>query len=269
MLPGWISRSAKDHFSDIKDPNAHHIFPKNFLKKGLKRYVEEVHLVPNFCFLPADLNNKIKDRPPCEYFAEFRGSDGVNPNFDPALRSHLIPSGPDSPIWNNDYDAFLQQRTDLIWAEILKALGKGDIFDAGAQVPRDQARLAVDEIELKLRRVLNAVLRSHLGDNYWKIAVPGDLQAKIKERINEQNKTKLVTRIDDPLIRLQYADIMDYHKIVDKNWKLFTDRFGGREELKTNFLALKNYRNPLGHVRDMDPIEVRKRGEAAILWFRL
>ena len=154
---------GKNHFSDIKDPNAHHIFPKNFLKKGLKRYVEEVHLVPNFCFLPADLNNKIKDRPPCEYFAEFRGSDGVNPNFDPALRSHLIPSGPDSPIWNNDYDAFLQQRTDLIWAEILKALGKGDIFDAGAQVPRDQARLAVDEIELKLRRVLNAVLRSTLA----------------------------------------------------------------------------------------------------------
>ena len=60
---------------------------------------------------------------------------------------------------------------------------------------------------------------------------------------------------------------MDYHKIVDKNWKLFMDRFGGREELKTNFLALKNYRNPLGHVRDMDPID-QKRGEAAILWFR-
>ena len=50
---------AKDHFSDLKNPNAHHIFPKNFLKKGLKRYVEEVHLLPNFCFLPADLNNKI------------------------------------------------------------------------------------------------------------------------------------------------------------------------------------------------------------------
>ena len=24
---------AKDHFSDLKDPNAHHIFPKNFIKK--------------------------------------------------------------------------------------------------------------------------------------------------------------------------------------------------------------------------------------------
>ena len=49
---------AKDHFSNIKDPNAHHIFPKTLLKKVLKRHVEEVHLLPNFCFLPADLTIK-------------------------------------------------------------------------------------------------------------------------------------------------------------------------------------------------------------------
>jgi hypothetical protein len=60
---------------------------------------------------------------------------------------------------------------------------------------------------------------------------------------------------------------MDYHKIIDKNWPLFAERFGSREELKSHFLALKNYRNPLGHVRDMDPID-QKRGKAAILWFR-
>ena len=56
-------------------------------------------------------------------------------------------------------------------------------------VPRDQARLAVDEIEVKLRRVLHDVLRSHLGDaDYWKSAVPGDLQAKIKET-NQRTKS--------------------------------------------------------------------------------
>jgi hypothetical protein len=64
---------AKDHFSDLKDPNAHHIFPNSFLRKVLRLYVEEVHLLANFCFLPEDLNNKIKDRPPSEYFAGFRG----------------------------------------------------------------------------------------------------------------------------------------------------------------------------------------------------
>ncbi len=258
---------AKDHFSEFKDPNAHHIFPKNFIKKALKRYVEEVHLLPNFCFLPADLNNKIKDRPPSNYFVEFRGSDTNNPNFAAALRSHLIPSGTDSPIWTDDYDSFLQQRAELIWAAILAAVGEGDIYDSGAAVPRDQARLAVDEIEVKLRRVVHDVLRSHLGEEYWKIAMPGDLQAKIKERISERNRSRIVVRIEDPLIRMQYADIMDLHKIVDKNWDVFKERFESREALKSHFLALKNYRNPLGHARDVDVVE-QKQGEAAIIWFR-
>ena len=251
----------------LKDPNAHHIFPKNFIKKELKRYVEEVHLLPNFCFLPADLNNKIKDRPPSDYFVEFRGGDTNNPNFNAALRSHLIPSGADSPIWGDDYDAFLQQRTELIWAAILTAVGEGDIYDSGAAVPRDQARLAVDEIEVKLRRVVHDVLRSLLGEDYWKSAVPGDLQAKIKERISERNRSKIVARIEDPLIRLQYADMMDLHKIIDKNWDSFRERFESRDALKSHFLALKNYRNPLGHARDVDVVE-QKQGEAAIIWFR-
>jgi len=258
---------AKDHFSDLKDPNAHHIFPKNFLRKVLKRYVEEVHLLANFCFLPADLNNKIKDRPPSEYFAEFRGEADDNPQFENALRSHLIPPGPPSPVWNNDYDEFLRQRGELIWAEILRATGEGDIYDSGAPVPRDQARLAVDEIEVKLRRVVHGILESRVGAEYWKVAVPSDVQDTVKKRISERNRSKIVTRIDDPLIRLQYVDLMDYHKIIDKNWIWFADLFGSREDLKSHSLALKNYRNPLSHVRDMDPID-QKRGEASVLWFR-
>ncbi len=258
---------AKDHFSELKDPNAHHIFPKNFLKSVLKRYVEEVHLMTNFCFLPADLNNKIKDRPPSEYFMEFKGQAGDNPQFEAALKSHLIPAGSESPIWRDDYDEFLRQRGELIWAEILRVTGEGDIYDSGASVPRDQARLAVDEIEVKLRRAVHEILESRVGADYWKATVPSDVQETVKKRISERNRSKIVARIDDPLIRLQYVDLMDYHKIIDKNWVLFADRFGSREDLKSHALALKNYRNPLSHVRDMDPID-QKRGEAAVLWFR-
>ena len=46
------------------------------------------------------------------------------------------------------------------------------------------------------------------------------------------------------------------------NWDLFSDRFASREDLKLHFLALKNYRNPLGHAREMDIIP-QKQGEAA------
>src|SRR5207248_2236604 len=111
-----------------------------------------------------------------DYFLEFRGSNGENPNFEPALRSHLIPSGPDSPVWTNDYDGFIQQRSELIWSEILKATGEGDIYNSEAPVPRDQARLAVDEIEVKLRRVVHDTLHGQLGSTYWKTAVPSDVQ---------------------------------------------------------------------------------------------
>jgi hypothetical protein len=134
-------------------------------------------------------------------------------------------------------------------------------------VPRDQARLAVDEIEVKLRHIVNDLLELRAGAGYWKTTVPGDVQDTIKKRIRERNRSKIVARIDDPLIRLQYADLMDYHKLIDKNWPWFVDRFGSREDLKSHFLALKNYRNPLSHVRDMDPID-QKRGEASVLWFR-
>lgn len=75
----------------------------------------------------------------------------------------------------------------------------------------------------------------------WPYVVPGDLQAKIKERISERNRSKIVVRIEDPLIRLQYADVMDLHKIVDKNWDVFRERFESREALKSHFLALKNF----------------------------
>ena len=134
-------------------------------------------------------------------------------------------------------------------------------------MPRDQARLAVDEIEVKLRRVVHGILESRVGAEYWKVAVPSDVQDTVKKRISERNRSKIVTRIDDPLIRLQYVDLMDYHKIIDKNWIWFADLFGSREDLKSHSLALKNYRNPLSHVRDMDPID-QKRGEASVLWFR-
>ena len=238
--------------------------PRNYLKKVLKRAVDDVHLVANFCFIPADLNNKIKDRAPSDYFAQFKGNDAT---FKTALRSHLIPETSDSSIWTDDYDDFVEQRSDLIWATLVEAVGKGDIYDFAAPVPRDQARLAVDDIEVKLRRFVHENLHSHFGDGYWKVAIPGDLQAKIKDRINEQNQSRIVARIEDSMSKLQYSDIMDLHKIIEKNWDAFNTRIDKREDLKTNFLALKNYRNPLGHTREMDVV-ARKQGEAAIVWFR-
>jgi hypothetical protein len=49
----------------------------------------------------------------------------------------------------------------LIWAEVLRVIGEGDIFNSAAPVPRDTARLAIDEIEVKLRSTIHATLLSY------------------------------------------------------------------------------------------------------------
>lgn len=49
----------------------------------------------------------------------------------------------------------------------------------------------------------------------------------------------------------------------------FVDRFGSREDLKSHFLALKNYRNPLGHNRQMDPIDQKSFGRSLNPHFEL
>ena len=189
----------------------------------------------------------------------------VAPNLVTSSADLAAGSSEDPHDRTNEHEHHAEKPHGIGVADVV--VGEGDIYNSGAAVPRDQARLAVDEIEVKLRRFLDDTFRSKLGKDYWKRAVPGDVQAKIKERITEGNRSKIVVRIEDTLIRFQYADLMDLQKIVDKNWELFENTFGSRDALRSHFLALKNYRNPLGHARDIDIVE-QKQGEAAIVWFR-
>ena len=57
--------------SDFTSPEKHHIFPKAFLSKHGTGDVE-VHALPNFCYLPAELNKRILDTRPSVYFPELR-----------------------------------------------------------------------------------------------------------------------------------------------------------------------------------------------------
>lgn len=253
----------KDHFSNLKDPNAHHIFPIKFLRRQLKRKLQEVHLLANFCFIPADLNGQIGSKPPSAYFAQFRSESA---DFDGALDSHMIPHHEGAGIWADDYDLFVKERTELLWAEVLSAVGEGDIYDSGAPVPLSAALLAVDALELAVRETVDSTLRQRIGPGYWKQCVPGDVQETTKKKIGER-KSVAVPRVDDPMSKLQYCDIMDYHKILDHNWEVFETTFGSREDLRSHFLALKEYRNVLKHIRPMDMV-VQKRGEAAVIWLR-
>ena len=43
--------------------------------------------------------------------------------FDAVLTSHLLPTGDDSPLWSDDYEAYLIWRQNKLWDEIKRVTG--------------------------------------------------------------------------------------------------------------------------------------------------
>ena len=97
--------------------NYHHFFPKAFLKK---QGVEDVkiNVLPNITLVDDLLNkNKIKDRAPSDYMGEFKKD---NPNLDETMKTHLIDNLEDYGIWDDDYDSFIDKRSQRIFDELKK-----------------------------------------------------------------------------------------------------------------------------------------------------
>jgi len=78
--------------------------------------------VLNRTLIDAGTNRHISSRAPTEYLGEMREELGEN-NFQQLLDSHLLPGGPDSPFWNDNFDAFLAWRQDAMWHEIQRVTG--------------------------------------------------------------------------------------------------------------------------------------------------
>jgi hypothetical protein len=104
--------------SDYNSKQNHHIFPRAYLQE---EGVKHRHLLMNFAFIPAELNNEIKARPPHEYLNDFRKE---NENLLETLTSHFIDGKDNSAIWTNDYNGFIKSRASLIASEIERLTGK-------------------------------------------------------------------------------------------------------------------------------------------------
>jgi hypothetical protein len=258
---GSVIALDKKICSEYNSPEKHHIFPKKVLAR---LHVKQRHLLANFAFIPGELNREISASKPSEYFSEFKR---VNTNFDEVLESHLIPHGQDSPIWKDDYEAFVKVRIGSVFHEIEKVAGK--ISPLEAELEKDPNSV-VDRLEAETRTYVDGVLTERIGENYW-AEIPqgtrelvGRRQAeRVRRHPYEQNDT--VTNYE----RLTFCDIMDYEQIVLKNWQHFEGTFGSRFEVQKHFLGLKEYRNAVKHGREMNTVE-RKQGEASVEWlFRI
>ncbi len=102
----------------------HHIFPYAYLRDTLK-VTEEAkrNVVINRTLIDGTTNKKISKKAPASYFGDLCDEHcaGNRDDMDEFLGSHLIPGGPASPIWANEYERFLAERKQLI-AERVRAV---------------------------------------------------------------------------------------------------------------------------------------------------
>lgn len=99
------------------DVDDHHVFPSAYLEnvKGIaKKSLRDCVL--NRTLIDRITNQMISDRAPSEYLVDI----DIHRNTDEILRTHLLPTGPKSPLRLDDYEAFLNARTELLFAEIQK-----------------------------------------------------------------------------------------------------------------------------------------------------
>jgi hypothetical protein len=233
----------------------HHIFPKAYLKEA---GVRGMNLLLNFCFIPAELNKEITNKKPSDYFAEFFEE---NPEFDEALEAQIIPYG--DFIKTNSYPDFLSARANKIIESFEQITGSKII-----QTLSGNKNKAIDKIEARVRDFIDDALVKKAGADYWKKIIPSDIQTSVKERLDDHLKKYPDTELGDLVDkrRVDFCDMMDYCKIISKNWDIFGEKFKSKYELEKKFLNLKEFRNAVKHNREIDPI-VRKEGEAAVEWF--
>ena len=110
----------------------HHVFPDDFLlkKKGITQSRTR-DCVLNRTLIDRTTNQLISNRAPSDYLAQIKKTPGFP--FDEVLASHRLPTGKSSPLWDDDYAAFLTARQDLLWAEIQRATGLTEADDLEAE----------------------------------------------------------------------------------------------------------------------------------------
>ncbi len=254
-------------FSNLKKAERHHIFPVGYLKdRGLP--ATWVHMVPNFCLIPSDLNQEIGKRAPADYLAQYQGE---NPHFDVAAASHLLPINPDAAIWQNDFDRFLKERSALIVSELELLLDStpSDFLEAVAAEPREsEISIRVDLLEIRLRDFIDHRLTAVVGSHYWKPTMPGNVITYVKERINERLKSHPYEDWSDfppGRSRLDFCDVSHYGEIIHKNWAQFGESFGRESELQKHLSAYRALRNCVQHNREPSDIELEN-GATAMKW---
>lgn len=246
-----------DYYSDFNSSEKHHIFPKSVIQKKFSLVM--IHSLPNFCFLPAELNKEISNKKPSKYFENF---EKENSDFGDALETHLIKY--DNSIKRDDYLSFLGSRATVILEEIYRITGSKI-----ARVIGENVNKAIDKTEGLIRDLIDEKLKlESLQD--WQEKIPNDVFSEAKRRAQEYIRKNPSKQFSDFSSRelLDFCDLMDYPKIILRNWDTFYSDFRSKSEVEKRFISLKEYRNAIKHNREMASF-IKKEGEAALEWLSM
>lgn len=104
--------------------NYHHFFPRAYLKKQNEEEFYINHIL-NITIVDDFLNKReIGAKSPSKYMNNFQK---INPDLADSMKSHLINDLDLFGIWNDDYEAFFENRAKLLSKEIEKRIIKQDI----------------------------------------------------------------------------------------------------------------------------------------------
>ena len=251
-----------EFFSTLARAERHHLFPVNFLRSQ-EIAANDVHLLPNFVFIPGDLNREISDKAPAEYMAQYSEE---NPNFLADIKTHLVPIGSDSAIWANDYDAFLKQRAALMAERLNQLLETGPVAAAPEEpIIPDDAHQLIEAVELQLRDLIDDRLSAVAGMQYWDKTVPDKTQNKVNTKIGQHVSSHPYL---NPAVytvgrkRLDFCDIGDYVTIIKANWSQFAQPLGNQDNALRHLDDFRRLRNIVAHNNNDELTEVvqKKRG---------
>ena len=105
--------------SQINSRNYHHFFPRAYLRK--KQYEEWLaNSVLNITIVDDWLNKReIRAKAPAVYMKKFQT---VNERVERTMKSHLIDGLQEFGVWNNDYEKFLSNRTEIVLEKLNEKL---------------------------------------------------------------------------------------------------------------------------------------------------
>ena len=253
---GHVLDLTQNQYTDFK-LNKHHIFPNAHLRREGYGKLERKSIM-DITFIPQELNQRLSDSTPDEYFSQIK----MNDQFEAIMESHLIPGEEDSGIWDDDYDRFLEQRAELVYAEFMDLIGAYSALESDL---RNDPEKAVEEMEVRIRDYLDQTLsEASENDSFWG-EVPNDVNANVQRRLSNERKSNPEFRLEKDREKLDFCNIMDYAKIVNSRWDLFDDHFPSKSEVQDRFEAYADYRNALAHNREVDEF-TRLDGEVAIQW---